>query len=275
MNWFDSRFEMAFPSQPSACLANRWPNIPKRVFDQKFFPTCTADRRWNFDSSIDSQSILPTCKAAAFAFGAVCKARWKVSRRITARASKSSTDWKLWIACLAALPGSLQYGFGLSVLACRGCWTWIFFACFAHILYTWRIYMFCSTQCWHFNVVLLSYAWYSTIRCNQRATSEHLPVIALAAEFFHMVSAGGYSISSRIVWCMAGAFGSLPFGNLWLSILVKSRVLITAFSPRIALLINAQERVLPEEPRVCKSHHRSGMITCFFNDWSVSHPCCI
>lgn len=117
---------MAFPSQPSACLANRWPNIPKRVFDQKFFPTCTADRRWNFDSSIDSQSILPTCKAAAFAFGAVCKARWKVSRRITARASKSSTDWKLWIACLAALPGSLQYGFGLSVLACRGCWTRIF-----------------------------------------------------------------------------------------------------------------------------------------------------
>lgn len=81
-----------------------------------------------------------------------------------------------------------------------------------------------------------------------------------------MVSAGGYSISSRIVWCMAGAFGSLPFGNLWLSILVKSRVLITAFSPRIALLINAKERVLPQEPRVCKSHHRYGMITGFFND---------
>lgn len=136
MNWFDGRFEMAFPSQPSACLANRWPNIPKRVFDQKFFPTCTADRRWNFDSSIDSQSILPTCKAAAFAFGAVCKARcWKVSRRITARASKSSTDWKLWIACLAALPGSLQYGFGLSVLACRGCWTRMFLH-FLHIVCT-------------------------------------------------------------------------------------------------------------------------------------------
>lgn len=148
MNWFDSRFEMAFPSQPSAWLANRWPNIPKRVFDQKFFPTFTAGRG-NCDSSIDSRAL-----TAAFAFGAVCKARCTRDRRITARASKSSTDWKLWIACLAALPGSLQYGFGLSVLACRGCWTWIFL----HVLrifcmHTWSIYMFCSTQYCHFNVV--------------------------------------------------------------------------------------------------------------------------
>ena len=156
MNWFDSRFEMAFPSQPSAGLANQWPstNIPKRVFDQKFFATaCTAtDRRWTFDSnSIDSR----ICATAAFAFGAVCKARCTRDRRITARASKTSTDWKLWIACLAALPGSLQYGFGLSVLK----WP-EYFCIFAHILYTLGIYMFCSTQCCHFNVVFWSFAWY-------------------------------------------------------------------------------------------------------------------
>ena len=211
--------------------------------------------------------MLPTCKAAAFAFGAVCKARWKVSRRITARASKSSTDWKLWIACLAALPGSLPI--------------WIWFECHWHVVavgpefFLHVLHIFCTldaSTCFAQLNVGISTLFFCPMPDTQQSGAINVPQASICRSLHLPQNSFTWSALVAIL-SPAGLFGAWlaplavsPFGNLWLSILVKSRVLITAFSPRIALLINAQERVLPEEPRVCKSHHRSGMITGFFND---------
>ena len=58
------------------------------------------------------------------AFGCVCKVRCQrinsTARAAVAKDKKESINqgqWRLWMACVAALPGSFQYGFGLSALA--------------------------------------------------------------------------------------------------------------------------------------------------------------
>jgi hypothetical protein len=64
----------------------------------------------------------PASLSGLLAFGCVCKVRCQrinsTARAAVAKDKESINQgqWRLWMACVAVLPGSFQYGFGLSAL---------------------------------------------------------------------------------------------------------------------------------------------------------------